>query len=68
MFVLIGQATHRELAENVVHSAARIERFIGRHPRPFIAKIYRSSKRRPTAKPGPGRVEMWLTEKEWRMG
>lgn len=68
MFVLIGQATHQELAANVVRTATRIERFIKRHARPFIAKVYRpSAQSRPTTPP-PGRVEMWLSAREWRTG
>ncbi|MGQ0650243.1 MAG: hypothetical protein ACT4P7_22100 [Gemmatimonadaceae bacterium] len=66
LFVLVGAAPAADLAENFVRMLPRVEAFIDRHPRPFIAKIYR---------PAPadlardqaalGRVEMWLTKREW---
>lgn len=64
MFVLVGQATHAELAANVVRTANKVDRFIRRHDRPFIAKIYRPSAPLPGREPKPGRVELWLPGRE----
>ena len=55
LLVLIGKATHAELAENFVRTLDVVTRFIDRTPRPFIAKIYRPS---PVGSQQPGRVEL----------
>jgi len=63
LFVLVGSATHDELAENFVATAPAVERFILRHPRPFIAKILRPSPvRGGFARVRPGRVVLWVSE------
>lgn len=66
MFVLVGDATHRELAENLVRTANSMERFINRHRRPFIAKVYRPSARGKKRQLRAGRVELWLSERDWQ--
>ncbi len=55
-FVLVGKAQHRELAENFVGSYPKVVRFLSKHQGPFMAKVHR----------GPGRLEMWLSEDEWK--
>ena len=57
MFVLIGKVPFPELAGNFVATYPRILRFIKKHPPPFIAKIYRSTKK--SAKKQAGIVQMW---------
>ena len=67
LFILIGAATSRSLAENFVRTWPSVQRFIENHPVPFIAKVYRAGTaalaNNPTAQ---GSVEMWLTEAKWR--
>ena len=60
-FIIKGNATHSEHARAFVKTLGPVLRFIERHPRPFIAKVYRPSQGRTS-----GRVEMWLSEEEWR--
>lgn len=63
LFIVVGKAPHRELAENFVRSIRVIERFAHRHDPPFIAKVYRpwrSGARQ--ARPGPGRVALWYPD------
>lgn len=55
LFLLVGKATHRDLADNFVRTSPRIRRFLEGQARPFLAKVYRPSP--PAAK--PGRVELW---------
>jgi len=43
LFVLVGCTSHRELAENFIATMHRVQAFVKRYPRPFIAKIYRPS-------------------------
>ena len=61
MFVLSGKAPHAVLAQNFINTIDRVEAFVLKHKRPFIAKIYLPSaselKRRPMAE---GRVELWV--------
>jgi hypothetical protein len=54
-FILIGKATHEELAENFVRSIPKVRRFLQRQPGPFIAKVHRNV----------GGVEMWLSKEQW---
>jgi hypothetical protein len=54
-FILIGKATHQELAENFVRSMPKVRRFLERQPGPFIAKVQRNY----------GGVEMWLSKEQW---
>lgn len=57
LFVLIGNARHKDLAENFIATYPAIEGFARNNERPFIAKIYRPSKSKPK-----GRVEKWLPD------
>ena len=61
MFVLVGNATHSELAQNFIATHKKIIRFIQDTPLPFIAKIRRPSPGLIKAhrKPVPGSVEKW---------
>jgi hypothetical protein len=70
LFVLIGQTTHRELAENFVNSIDKVRSFIEANKRPFIAKIYRPSpsEMQKKNKSCPGKVELWLSHDEWSRG
>ena len=60
LLIVVGKATHRDLAMNFVATYPRIARFIERYEPPFIARIYRPAPadvaRRPKA---IGRVELW---------
>ena len=62
MFVIVGAAPHAELARSFVAIAPRVESFLSRHPRPFIARVYRASPSELLRNPGaPGRIELWVT-------
>lgn len=66
MFVLIGAIPHALLARGFVATHGRVVAFLARHASPFIAKIYQG---RPARDPGefkPGRVELWLSKRDWR--
>lgn len=56
----------RELAENFVSSLSSILRFLRRHPRPWIAKLYRPSG--PGSEKESGQIRMWLTLQAWLKG
>ena len=60
LLVLVGKATHPELARSFVTTVPKIERFLHRHTPPFIAKVYRATvtdlAHRPDA---PGRIDLW---------
>lgn len=64
LLVIVGHAPFPALADNFVATLPRIERFLERHSRPFIAKVYRPSPaetaRRATAS---GRIELWYPKK-----
>ncbi|MCP3958709.1 MAG: hypothetical protein GY719_12720 [bacterium] len=63
-FMLVGNATHPELARNIVRTIHRIKRFLRRHREPFIAKISRPNDRdRQLGR--PGNVKMWLSYEDW---
>lgn len=65
LFLIVGQANHRVLAENFVSCIRKIERFLNRHSPPFVAKVYQppsEQKRRGSRK--TGRVEPWLSNRE----
>lgn len=69
LFLVVGpNATHAELANNFILTYPAIQRFIAKHQRPFIAKIYRSVGKVPKnrSKPQRGRVELWLDFKQWK--
>lgn len=60
LLVCVGKAPFPELAQAFVATYPRIESFIQRQTRPYIAKVYRPSV---TATPAdhavPGRIELW---------
>ena len=60
LLVIVGKAPFPDLARSFVNTLPRIEEFVKRHKRPFVAKVYRPSQvelaRRSTA---IGRVELW---------
>ena len=67
LLVLIGKVPFPTLAHSFVATVARIEGFLDRHPPPLIAKVYRATEAVHARKPGvAGRVELWLTEAEWK--
>jgi hypothetical protein len=68
LFLLIGSATHDELATNLVQTMPKIFAFLEAHPRPFIAKVYRPSPVTSVGEGKPGRVTLWLDEDGWREG
>jgi hypothetical protein len=65
MFVMVGKASHQELALNVVNTKSAIEAFALEHPAPFIARIYRPSPPSAVSLGKPGRVELWLDRGSW---
>jgi hypothetical protein len=54
LFVLVGKLPFLKLAENFVLTLPKIQKFIDKNPRPFIAKIYRSHKENIS-----GSVQIW---------
>lgn len=61
MFILIGRAPHRELAQNFVHTLPKVTRFIEKRQRPFIAKIRRPSPPTLVDQGEPGAVDLWVS-------
>jgi hypothetical protein len=61
LIVVVGGVPTALLAQNFVSTLPVIERFLGRHDPPFVARLYRPTptdlkrKRRPV-----GRIELWL--------
>ena len=67
LFILIGAATSQSLAENFVRTWPSVQRFIEQQTVPFIAKVFRPGTAVHANNPdAPGRVEMWLTDSQWR--
>lgn len=58
----------RDLAENFVNTLPAILRFLVRHPRPWIAKLYRPTSLSPDGEALPGEIKMWLTLQAWLKG
>jgi hypothetical protein len=56
----------QELAENFVSTLPVIHRFLARHPRPWIAKLYRPAD--PGREGTAGEIKMWLTMQAWLKG
>lgn len=70
LFLLIGpKATHPKLAENFIITFSKIERFAEKNKRPFIARIYRATKKHSSArtKQESGRVKLWLNYEQWQL-
>jgi hypothetical protein len=60
LLVIIGAASHPDLASAFVTTLPRIERFLGRHEPPFIAKVYRPSPAEiARCNTASGRIELW---------
>jgi hypothetical protein len=60
MVVLVGKATHAQLAANFVNTAAKVSEFVGAHSPPFIAKLYRPSASELALDPAaPGTISLW---------
>ncbi len=71
MFALTGSGPTPDLARLVIANLPAIERFLERHPRPFLAKVLppptpRRAGPSASVRPSAGSVKMWLTEAEWR--
>jgi hypothetical protein len=65
LFLIIGNATHAELAKNLVQTIDRVIAFLEVHEPPFIAKVYRPSPVEAVHEGRPGRVKMWLDREGW---
>jgi PIN like domain len=60
LLVIVGKAPFPELAKAFVTTLPRIERFLGVHDPPFIAKVYRASPGDASGdSTSPGRIELW---------
>ena len=60
LLVVVGKATHAELAANFVRTAPRIRALLVRHAPPLIAKVYRPSPSELARNPrAPGTVSIW---------
>lgn len=60
LLVLVGNASHRELAMNFVQTVDKVLRFLGEHHPPFIARVYRPTPVALVSQGVPGRVELWV--------
>ncbi len=65
LFVLVGKATHKELAENFVATIHKIYNFIEKNSPPFIAKTYRPSIGSKQKIRKFGEVKLWLSHKDF---
>lgn len=61
MFVIVGNGSHAELAQNFAATIQKVLRFIKKNPRPFIAKIYRSDPQTKERQKTSGHIVMWKT-------
>ena len=66
LFLLIGHATHDDLARNLVQTMPKVLNLLARRQPPFIAKVYRPSPVEAVSEGKPGRVEVWLDRERWR--
>lgn len=65
LFVLVGKAPFIELAYNFINTLPKIERFIDKNSRPFIAKIYRPVQKSQEQKRKKfGSIQMWVSFRE----
>ncbi len=66
LFLIVGQAPHRVLAENFVDCIHKIEQFLNRHDPPFIAKVYQPpSEQLLRGSRKKGSVKLYLSHEEW---
>ncbi|HEY4303245.1 MAG TPA: hypothetical protein VGM82_02160 [Gemmatimonadaceae bacterium] len=67
LFFLIGKLHHRDMTKNLVATVPRLLHFREKNSPPFIANVYRPE---PEYVLGAhaGRIEMRLTERQWREG
>jgi len=62
LFVLVGKAPFIELAYNFINTLLRIEKFIDKNSRPFIAEIYRPAQKTIEQKrKKSGSIQMWVS-------
>ena len=61
MFEIKGAVPHDELARGFVRAFPKVLRYLARHPRPFIGRVYRRSS-------GEFDVKHVLSLEEWRVG
>jgi len=60
LLVIVGKASFSDLAASFVATGRRIEAFLGRHPAPLIARVYRATPAELAKNPSaPGRIERW---------
>ena len=60
LIVVVGGAPHAELAQNFVATRSAIERFLGHHSPPFVARLYRPTPAELKRKRPRGRIELWM--------
>ena len=66
LFIIIGQASHQELADNFVACIHKVQQFLNNNDPPFIAKVYQPpSEQRRRGSRRTGRIEMWFSEQDW---
>lgn len=62
LLVIVGKAPFPDLARAFVLTRPRIERFLGQHTPPFIARFYRPSPAEMARRrDAPGRIELWYS-------
>jgi len=67
LLLLGGNASHAELARNVIATRDRIEAFLARQEPPFIAKVSPPSPEQLKRFPEQaGSVDMWLSHAQWK--
>lgn len=67
LFIVVGRVPFHELAKNFIMTFQKIEQFTKEYSRPFIARVYCPSEKIKALNPNhPGRVEMWLSDAEWK--
>lgn len=64
MFILVGKASHAELASVFAAMIQKVDRFIRKNDRPFIAKIYRPAPSQKDKLKASGQILMWKSFRE----
>lgn len=60
LLVVVGKASHAELANRFVLTLPRIERFLSEHQSPYIAKLYRPTESEIAKNPSArGSIKLW---------